>query len=133
MGLADGAADRVHVERLEADQINQLHIDTLVHESLFPGQEPRLIVYNPGPRGPANPNDPARDIDRIDTEATIESLPLDFERIQAPDIPNYPQMLQRVFTAISQPPSAYRVYRLRIAYPLHGFQYVIAFNAPPKP
>lgn len=113
--------------------VRMLHIDTLVHKSLFPGEDPRLIVYNPGSRGPANPNDPARDIDRIDTEATIESLPLDFELIEPSDIPNYAQMLRRVFTEINQPPDDYRVYRLRIAYPLHGFQYVIAFNAPPKP
>lgn len=113
--------------------VRTLHCDTLVHESLFPDADPQLIVYNPGPRGPANPNDPARDIDRIDTEATIESFPLDFDTIEPDDIPNYPRMLQRIFTEIRQPPSAYRVFRLRIAYPLHGFQYVIAFQAPPRP
>ncbi len=112
--------------------VKTLHCDALVHESVFRTSRPRLIVYNPGVRGPANPNDPTRDIDRIDTDEPVESLEFDPRRLTAPGIPNYARMLERVFDEIGETPGAYRIYRVRIAYPVHGFQYVLAFDAPER-
>lgn len=113
--------------------VRLLHCDAIVHEDAFPDTTPRVIAYNPGSRGPANPNDPARDIDRIDVCETIESLGNAAARFEAPAIPNYKHMVRRVFSRIGEPPENYRVYRLTMAYPVHGFQYVLAFDAPAKP
>ena len=112
--------------------VKTLHCDALVHESAFPGATPRLIVYNPGARGPANPNDPSRDLDRIDAREPVEALAYDPERLEAPGAPNYAPMLRRVFAEIGEDPEAYRVFRVRVAYPVQSFQYVLAFDAPQR-
>ena len=52
--------------------VRTLVCDALLHDDAFPGAEPELIVYNPGARGPANPNDPARDVDRVEVPERIE-------------------------------------------------------------
>ncbi len=112
--------------------VKTLHCDALVHESVFPKATPQLIVYNPGARGPANPNDPSRDIDRIEVREPVRVLHCDPTELEAPGVPNYPSMLGRVFETIGERPEAYRVFRVRIAYPVQGFQYVLAFEAPER-
>jgi len=113
--------------------VRVLHCDAIVHESVFPGPGPRLLAYNPGSRGPANPNDPSRDIDRHEVSERVESRRLDLDRITARGIPNYGAMLGRVFAEIGADPGAYRAHRVRIPYPVTGFQYVLAFEAPERP
>ncbi len=113
--------------------VRVLHIDALVHSSVFPGVHPHLFVYNPGARGPANPNDPARDIDRVESDGAIEMIAPDSPDFDAPGIPHYREMVARVFDDLSEPPGDYRAFRARIAYPVQGFQYVVAFEAPPRP
>lgn len=111
--------------------VRVLHCDALVHRDVFPGGAPKLVAYNPGARGPANPNDPARDIDSVHVGEPIAELGYGIgEGIDAPGVANYAKMLGRVFKEIGEDPVAYRTYRVRIAYPLHGFQYVLAFAAP---
>ncbi len=113
--------------------VRTLHCDAIMHESAFPGVEPRLIAYNPGSRGLANPNDPMRDADRIETRERIETPEFDLEHFEAAGVPNYASMLKRIFEEIDEPPEAYRAYRVRIPYPVQGFQYVLAFEVPEHP
>lgn len=107
--------------------------DAILHERVFPDSEPVLRFYKPGTRGPANPNDPTRDIDRIDFPERVEALGLAPDRFEAPEIPRYDEMVRRVFGQIGQPIDKFRVFRLRMAYPVPGFQCVMAFDAPRKP
>lgn len=113
--------------------VRTLHCDAFVHESVFRGSTPRVIVYNPGARGPANPNDPSRDVDRVDADEPVAALACEPAALEAPGIPHYPAMIGRVFGEIGQRLGAYRVFRVRIAYPVQGFQYVLAFEPPLKP
>ena len=113
--------------------VKTLLCDALVHESVFPDSTPELIVYNPGARGPANPNDPNRDIDRVDVPEQIEAVGKVPERFDVPEVARYDEMIERVCTRIGHDPREFRVFRLRMAYPVHGFQFVVAFNAPPAP
>lgn len=114
--------------------VKVLHCDALVHRDIFPGVAPELRVYNPGARGPANPNDPTRDIDRIESDDRVVAIAGDSEedRYSVQGVPSYRWMLRRVFENIGQGLEDYRIHRVRIAYPVHGFQYVIAFRAPQK-
>lgn len=107
--------------------------DVIVHRDLFPGAEPELIVYNPGARGPANPNDPTRDLDRVAVSETIATIPDEGDRFAVPEIPNYGAMVRRVFAQLGAAPGDYRVHRVTMAYPVTAFQHVIAFKAPPAP
>lgn len=113
--------------------VRTLIADALVHDSVFPDAEPRVFVYNPGAKGPANPNDPRRDIDRLVVPETAEHLAKSQSRFEVPEIPNYGPMMQRVFTDTGHDPSEFRLFRLRMHYPVHGFQIVLAFPTPDRP
>lgn len=107
--------------------------DAVVHRDLFPGAHPRLIAYNPGPRGPANPNDPDRDIDRMTlAEQVVEVTSLE-DWFALPEVPNYEAMVNRVSSQIGHAPAEFNVFRLRMPYPITGFQLVVAFDAPLPP
>ncbi|MCA9312478.1 MAG: hypothetical protein KDA21_14790 [Phycisphaerales bacterium] len=107
--------------------------DALIHRDIFPGSEPELLVYNTGVRGPANPNDPTRDIDLMEVPESIEVVPDDDERFHLTEVPRYQSMVERVFGRIGHDLSDFRLFRLRMAYPVHGFQFVMAFDAPDQP
>lgn len=113
--------------------VRTLICDAIVHRSLFPGSAPEVRFYKPGTRGPADPNDPTRDIDRVHFSERAESLEGGAERFDVPEIPRYAAMVARVFERIGQDPGEYRVCRLRMTYPVPGYQHVLAFEAPPKP
>jgi hypothetical protein len=113
--------------------VRTLVCDALLHDEAFPGAAPELLVYNPGARGPANPNDPTRDVDRVDVPERIDPLGKDRGRFDLPEVPRYSDMIGRVCERAGHHPDAFRVYRVRMAYPVHGFQFVMAFDAPEHP
>lgn len=113
--------------------VKMMIVDALIHDDVFPGSHPELIVYNPGAHGPANPCDPSRDIDRVEVVEQIEALEKSADRFNVAEVPNYAPMVDRVCREIGVPASGFRVFRLRMAYPVHGFQFVMAFDAPVKP
>ncbi len=109
--------------------VRQLFCDALVHRDLFKGDVPELLVYNPGVRGPANPNDPTRDVDRVEVPEQIKVVPAGPDQFDVPDVPNYAGMIHRTMQTLSVTPDDFRVYRLRMNYPVHGFQFVMAFRS----
>jgi hypothetical protein len=50
-----------------------------------------------------------------------------------PGIPNYRHMLARVAGEMRQDLDALQLYRVRMAYPVFGFQFVISLNLPAGP
>lgn len=113
--------------------VKMLIFDALVHDEVFPGAAPELRVYNPGPRGPANPNDPFRDIDRIDVLERAVDLGKSDARFALTEVPHYADMIDRVCAELGFQASRFRVCRVRMPYPVHAFQFVMAFAAPTKP
>jgi hypothetical protein len=113
--------------------VRMLVCDVIVHHSVFPDCAPETIVYNTSGRGPANPNDPLRDLDRVAVAERIQRVPATLDGFNVPEVPNYDAMIQHVCQKIRQPLDDFRVYRLRMAYPVQSFQFVIAFRAPLKP
>lgn len=113
--------------------VRMLVCDALIHRDLFPGVDPELIVYNCASRGPANPNDPLRDIDRVTFSESPVRVPHDATRFDVEEVPNYEQMIRRVCAQTRNNPDDFRIYRLRMAYPIPTFQIVVAFAAPDAP
>jgi hypothetical protein len=107
--------------------------DAIVHRDVFPDREPELMVFNPGARGPANPNDPTRGVDRISVTEAVTQRPADERRFVVPHVPNYAAMVARVCENLGRSAEEFRVFRLTMSYPITSFQYVIAFRAPEKP
>ncbi len=48
-------------------------------------------------------------------------------------MPNYRAIVALVCHSIGQSTESFRVLRLLMPCPVHGFQFVMAFNAPPEP
>lgn len=112
--------------------VRMLVADAIVHKNLFPASEPELFVYNPGARGPANPNDPSRNADRVITAEPVVNVPHGSARFEVDEVPHYRGMLESVSRQIGCALSDFRVHRLRLAYPVPCFQHVIAFQAPER-
>ncbi len=112
--------------------VKTLICDAILHKSVFPDAEPELRFYKPGTRGPADPNDPSRDIDRVHFSERAESPGMAEDRFVVPEIPRYGKMVERVFERIGQDPREFRVCRLRMTYPVPGYQHVMAFAAPER-
>jgi hypothetical protein len=113
--------------------VKMLVWDVLIHDDLFPAAQPELLVYNPGARGPVVPLDPARDIDRIHVPERIETVGKREGRFTISEVPNYAKIVERVAGAIGADLGRYRVFRVMMPYPVHGFQFAMAFDAPPPP
>lgn len=106
-----------------------LQFDVLVHKSLYPGQDPTLRVYDTALEGVASPNDPARDVDRLDVLESIEPLGEGLQRARSGDVPRYTELLRRVMDSVGWNASEFRGYRCRVTYPLYGSQVMMCFRA----
>lgn len=114
--------------------VKLLVCDALVHADVFPSAQPELIVYNPGSRGPTNPTDARRDIDRVPVPEQIEARgAVVDDSFDVDEIPNYRAMVAHVCRHIGHDPTRFRVFRLRMVYPIYNFQVVLAFDPPRRP
>ena len=107
-----------------------LIFDMVLHEEVFAGSDPVLHVYNAGLRGRPDVNDPRRDVDRMDVQESIEFLGRGAGRLHAPEVPNYADMLRYVCGQLGWDLKAFRTYRCRVQYPVHGWVVCMSFIPP---
>jgi hypothetical protein len=105
-----------------------LQFDVLVHEDLYPGPEPSLLIYDTSFEGVANANDRSRDIDRLDMLESIEPLGVGLSRFRSAHVPRYQELLRHVFERMAFDGTRFRGYRCRIDYPVYGSQVVMTFK-----
>lgn len=105
--------------------VKLLIVDALVHRDVFSGNDPRLVIYDTACEGFADPNDPARYIDRLDTSESIQHLGWGVEKFRSADEPRYAEMLQHVWDSLGWSTDEFRGYRCRIDYPIYGSQVVM--------
>jgi hypothetical protein len=110
-----------------------LLFDVLVHEDVYPGREPQLMIYDTVLEGVADINDRSRDGDRLEMAESIQSLGKGAGVARDARAPKYVDMLRHVFERMGWDDQEFRVYRCSIAYPLYGSQVAVAFEAPPPP
>lgn len=108
----------------------RLQYDVLVHDDVYPGAEPELILYDTAFEGVANVNDRGRDIDRLDMGESIQLLGRGSSRWPSPEVPNYADLLGEVFARLGWSPDSFRGYRSRIDYPIYGTQVTMTFVPP---
>lgn len=108
-------------------------VDLFVEKGVFPGLDPTVYLYNTTARGPADIENPSRLHDRVVPPVGLEKLQLTPGTVSMDRLSGYWHMLRDVFRRIGQDPSDFRGWRLRVPYPLYGFQWVLAFNAPAPP
>jgi hypothetical protein len=107
-----------------------LLFDVFVHEQIYPGSSPALLLYDTALEGVASVNDRTRDIDRLDMMESVQSLGQGVVRHRVAEIPQYVSMVRHVFEKMGWNDQTFRGYRCRIDYPLYGSQVVMAFDPP---
>ena len=111
-----------------------LLFDVLVHESIYPGSEPSLLLYDTALDGVADVNDRSRDIDRLDLLLEqIQPLGRGAAALRLARIPRYVEMVRHAFSRLGWSDEEFRGYRCTIDYPVYGSQVVMAFDPPPPP
>lgn len=108
----------------------RLHMDVFVHEDVYPGAEPELIIHDTAVEGSANINDRSRDLDRLDLVEQIQSLGRGLRGVRTSALPRYPELLRHVFGRLGWDSAAFRGWRAEIDFPVHGSQTSMAFAAP---
>ncbi len=103
------------------------------HEDAVAGNAPELSVCNAGAGGPAKGAGTARAMDRVGAPEKIESLGRGLDRAGLGEMPRYTEMVERVSAKFGRDPGQLRVFRLRMSYPVQGFQFVLAFDAVNRP
>lgn len=109
-----------------------LVFDVFVHRSIGMAF-PELRLYDTTIDGTANPNDLTRDPDRLDLDESIEHVGTGMPAFRSPDVPNYREVVDHVFTSMDWDPTPYDLYRARIEYPLYGAQVSMVFERPRQP
>lgn len=110
-----------------------LHFDTFVHDAVYAGSEPELLIFDTAFRGAANMNDPCRIPDRLELGESVQYLGRGFAGVRASHIPNYVEMLEYVVNRRGWNPDELRGYRVLIAHPIYGSQVTLGFECPQEP
>ena len=101
--------------------------DALLHEGIFPGQQPDLNIYrtagalNPGPDG-------RREMDRLDVLESIQNLGRGIAKFRSTDTPAYQDMILHVCEQRGWDADTLRGYRCRIEYPMYSSEVVFGFE-----
>lgn len=110
-----------------------LIFDVLLHEDVYPGSYPELLIYDTAINGIADLTDASREIDRLDVFETVHALGRDSSKWRATEVPRYVETVQHVLGRLGWSHERFRGYRCRIQYPIYGSQIYLAFTAPDKP
>jgi len=111
----------------------RLQFDVLVHEDLYAGAHPDLVIYDTAINGQADINDPERDIDRLDLIETTEHLGRGVDRFASSLVPRSRQLLGEVFSTLGFDAEKTRGYRVVSDYPIYGSQYAMCFPTQASP
>jgi hypothetical protein len=110
-----------------------MHFDAFFHASVAPRATPALLLYDTAFEGVVDPNNPARDIDRLDMLETIQPLPRGVESARTADVKRYAELLHRACDMLGWDPSSFIGARCRIDYPIYGAQATMTLDPPPYP
>jgi hypothetical protein len=113
--------------------VQTMLVDLFVGEGVFEGIEPRVYLYNTVARGPADVQDPSRLHDRLASPVGLEPIEGGGAGVTLERLPRYGELIATVCARIGYDAGRLRGWRLRVPYPLYGFQWIIAFDAPDPP
>jgi len=110
-----------------------LLLDVLLHDDVWPDLHPELRVFDTAVRGLAHPDDPIRQADRLEVMESVVSLGHGVAAFRVAEIPRYTEMIQHVCNQLGWDAQRLRGYRCKIHYPVYGSQVCLAFRLPSAP
>lgn len=109
-----------------------LLLDAFLHDDVWPGATPEVMVYRLGARGLVQDHELTdRAPERIALMERLTIMPRDPSSWHFRDVPRYGEMISHVFQRLQWPPEKFRCYRLRIEFPLCGTQIIMAYRLSP--
>lgn len=125
-----GSARKGYVFAENSVSAGAIQFDALLHESVFPGSDALLRIYDTAFEGVANVNDRSRDIDMLDMLESVEALGTGLSRFRSSDVPRYAELIAEACGAMKWDGRSFRGYRCRIDYPVYGSQVAMLFDMP---
>lgn len=108
--------------------------DIFLHKEVYPSSSPSFAVYDTVPRGMAGSlDDPARQVDRVLFEESVQSISGGLLQAELPHFPRYLDMLRFCCDKLGWKPADFRCFRLDVFFPVYGAQYMIGFDIPDAP
>lgn len=105
-------------------------LDVFVHEDVYPGAAPELLLYDTAGQGVADVNDRGRDLDRLDLVETVETIGRGLRGAGIKSFAPYRDLMKHVFSKLAWDAEEFVLHRVEVDYPLHGMQVAVAFEAP---
>lgn len=109
-----------------------LLMDRLVLDDGSQLRDPQVFMHRPGMRGAVDPNDPLRELDRMECTETIQSIGRGAERFGALEVANYPEIIRHVCELLGLDGSKLVGHRCRVQYPLPHVQYSMGYMLPSR-
>ena len=109
-----------------------LLMDRLVLDDGSQLRDPQVFMHRPGMRGAVDPNDPLRELDRMECSETIQFLGRGTERFGALEVANYPEIIRHVCDLLGLDSSKLVGHRCRVQYPLPHVQYSMGYMLPSR-
>lgn len=130
INLAPGETPRTSVMALGIDTPSRVFVfDVLLHEDIFPGQQPSLNIYRTAGvfgSGPAT----RREMDRLDVLESIQSLGQGIAKFRSADTPAHQELVQFACEHRGWDTEKLRGFRCRIEYPMYSSEIVLGFDLP---
>ncbi|MFT7679182.1 MAG: hypothetical protein ACI8QC_003182 [Planctomycetota bacterium] len=127
--LPKGASRRGWAYSDVAVPARSLVFDMFLHEDVYPGMDPELLLYDTAIHGIADVNDESRDADRMDLVESLRPLGLSDAELKLKSFKPYPQLVEHVFHQLAWDRRRFRAYRVEIEYPLYGMQIAMAYSS----
>jgi hypothetical protein len=108
-----------------------LVLDVLVHESVWPGCHAELLIHDASINGLVDPNDPLRDVDRLDFAESVQRLGRGTGRCRIAEYADYIKLIRYCCETLGWDGEQFRGYRCRMQYPLYGSQVTLSFDPAP--
>lgn len=106
----------------------KLIFDVVLAPDLARRVVPTHRVYDTSIRGIASPDDPSRLIDVRTASEAVEPLGDRPDCLDCEEIPRYSEMLQHACAECGIDPTGYSAFRLRVQYPVYGWQFCMLFE-----
>lgn len=113
--------------------VKSLVQDVFIHDSVWRGRDPELVLYDTGTYGSVDPNDPLRDLHKLDLQETCHYLGRGMHTVRISEVPRYAEMLDYACSSMGWDPEAFHCHRCRVKYPFYAGQLSLLFTPPMAP